>query len=73
MTESSDNKRSQSAAMAAKFDLKFRQKFDGSAQLFKPSNRPNDLKTVVRKTKSMSDIRHSLQIGKVNTPNTYVT
>ena len=57
--------------MAANFDLKNHQDFDWIAQLFKPSNPPNDLGMEVREAKSISDIRHSLQIGKVNTPNVH--
>ena len=55
--------------MAANFKVKNRQDFEWIAQVFKPSNQLTDLGTEIRKAKSLSGIRHSLQIGYVETPN----
>ena len=44
--------------MAGKFDLKNHEDFDGSAQVFKPSNQIKDRGTAVRKAKSISGKWH---------------
>ena len=57
--------------MAANFKVKNRQDFEGIGQMFKPSNQLTDLETEIRKAKSLSGVRHSLQIGYVETPSVH--